>query len=370
MIKIGFDARALAGRRTGIGNYVWHLLDELGQIMPETKFIAYSPVGQHPSIPESIKHYQIRSNSAYPLMSGNFWLKWRALSLIRKDDLDVFWAPKTLYPSRLIGHTPVVTTVHDLNHLICPETMPLINRLAHKLYFDQDVAQADKVIANSLATASKVQNLLGRHVDFVVAPGVDKEFFPKKSSEILFVRKKYNLLKPYILFIGTLEPRKNLSRLLDSFQSLQQQGYKELSLVLVGQRGWKNRELEARLDHGIDGVLELGYVPNQDLAALYSGAEVFILPSLYEGYGMPVAEARACGTRIVATDITELYEAGGVEGIYINPLSVDDLTKGIIRALAAPKTVAEKLTTWHQGAQIMAQIFTELAEIKKRTKSN
>lgn len=358
-MKIGFDARALVGKRTGIGNYLWHLLDELGQLMPETEFIAYIPEGFPPSIPEGIHHSIIRSNKAYPLMSGYFWLKWRAASLVQRDDIDVFWAPRTLYPSGLIERVPVVTTVYDLNHLICPETMPFINRLAHRLYFEQDVVKATRVIAISHGTASRVQDLLGRNVDAIVTPGVSNEFFPRNSSAILSVRKKYNLLKPYILFIGTLEPRKNLSRLLDSFELLQQQGFYELSLALVGQRGWKNRDLEARLDQGIDGVLELGYVPNEDLAAIYSGAEVFVLPSLYEGYGMPAAEARACGTRVVASNIPELCEAAGTEGIYINPLSVDDLTQGIVRALSSQKPNLEKNVNWSQGAQTMAKIFTE-----------
>ena len=361
-MKIGFDARALVGKRTGIGNYIWHLLDELGQIMPETEFIAYCPQGFSPSIPERIQHYAIRTNKAYPLMSGYFWLKWRSASLITKDNLDVFWAPRTLYPSQLIGNIPVVTTIHDLNHLICPETMPFINRLAHRLYFEHDIARATKVITNSHGTASRAQSLLNTHVDAVVTPGISKEFFPRDASQILAVRQKYNLSKPYILFIGTLEPRKNLSRLLDAFKLLREQENSELTLALVGKRGWKNRDLEAQLDQGIDGVFELGYVPNEDLAALYSGAEVFALPSLYEGYGMPVAEARACGTRIVASDIPELCEAGGTEGFYINPLSVEDLAQGIARAIVSPKTDAENLVTWRQGAQTMAKIFTELAK--------
>jgi len=359
-MKIGFDARALVGKRTGIGNYVWHLLDELGQLMPDAEFTAYCPHGFRPSIPETIHHSMIRSNKGYPSMSGYFWLKWQTASLIKKDDLDVFWAPRTLYPSGLIGHVPVVTTVHDLNHLICPETMPFMSRLAHKLYLEQDVANATRVITNSFGTAARVQNLLGRHVDAVVPPGISKEFFQRSASEVLTVREKYNLLKPYILFIGTLEPRKNLSRLLDAYKLLQQQGFSEISLALVGQRGWKNRELEARLDQEIEGVLELGYVPNEDLAAIYSGAEVFVLPSLYEGYGMPVAEARACGTRIVASNIPELCEAGGTDGVYINPLSIDDLTQGITRALSSQKTTFEKNVTWSQGAQTMAQIFIEI----------
>src|SRR5690606_4769588 len=109
----------------------------------------------------------IKSNRPYPLMSGYFWLKWRSASLIKNDNIDVFWATRTLYPSQLIGKIPVVTTVYDLNHLICPETMPFINLLAHQLYLKHDVVHATKVVAISSGTAEKVKNLLNRQVDSV-----------------------------------------------------------------------------------------------------------------------------------------------------------------------------------------------------------
>lgn len=359
-MKIGFDARALVGKRTGIGNYIWSLLDEMANRMPEVEFIAYCPEGFTPSFPEHLQHSLIRSNQTYPLMSGYFWLKWRSASLIKKDNIDVFWATRTLYPSQLIGKIPVVTTVYDLNHLICPQTMPFINRLAHQLYFKHDVVNATKVVAISSGTAERVDSLLNRHVDSIVVPGTGMEFSPKNTTEILAVRQKYNLFNPYILFIGTLEPRKNLTTLLDAFKIIRKNGFSNINLVLVGQMGWKNKHLKNQLDQNIDGILELGYVPNEDLAAIYSGSEAFVLPSLYEGYGMPAAEARACGTSVVASDIPELREAGGAESIYINPLSVDDLAQGILKALSSEKPIAKDRVSWEMGAKSMVKIFKDL----------
>lgn len=358
-MKIGFDARALVGKRTGIGNYIWSLLDEMAILMPEAEFIAYCPEGLTPFFPDNLQHSLIRSNRTYPFMSGYFWLKWRSASLIKKDNIDVFWATRTLYPSQLLGKIPVVSTVYDLNHLICPETMPFINLLAHKLYFKQDVVHATKVVAISSGTAERVKSLLNRQVDSVVVPGTSTEFSPRNTTEILVARQKYNLLNPYILFIGTLEPRKNLATLLDAFKIIRENGFPNLNLALVGQKGWKNKQLQRQLDQNIDGVLELGYVPNEDLAAIYSGSEAFILPSLYEGYGMPAAEARACGTRVVASDIPELREAGGAESIYINPLSVDDLAQGILKSLSSKKPTAKDGVSWKTGAENMVRIFKD-----------
>lgn len=359
-MKIGIDARALVGKRTGIGNYIWNLLAEMADLMPGVEFIAYCPEGFTPSFPETLRQPLIKTNRTYPLMSGYFWLKWRSASLIKQDNIDAFWATRTLYPSQLIGQVPVVTTVYDLNHLICPETMPLINMLAFKLYFKHDVINATKVVAISSGTAERVKSLLNRQVDSVVVPGTGMEFAQKNTSEILEVRQKYNLSNPYILFIGTLEPRKNLTTLLDAFKIIRTNGFPNLNLVLVGQKGWKNKRLQNQLDQNVGGILELGYVPNEDLAAIYSGSEAFVLPSLYEGYGMPAAEARACGARVVASDIPELREAGGAESIYVSPLSVEDLAQGILKALSSEKPIAKDRVLWETGAKSMVRIFKDI----------
>ena len=358
-MKIGIDARALVGKRTGIGNYIWNLLDEMANLMPEAEFIAYCPQGQTPSLPESLQHSLIRSSRADPLKSGYFWLKYRSASLMKSDNIDVFWATKTLYPSQLIGNIPVISTIYDLNHLICPETMQFIHMLAHKLYFKHDVMKSTKVVSISLGTAERVEKLLNRQTDSVVVPGTGIEFSPRSSTEILVVRQKYNLLNPYILFIGTSEPRKNLSTLLEAFKIIRKNGHPNLNLVLAGLKGWKNERLQNQLNQNVSGIVELGYVPNEDLAVIYSGAEVFVLPSLYEGYGMPVAEARACGTRVVASDIPELREAGGDESIYINPLSVNDLAQGVLRALSSDKPIAKDRVSWTTGAVSMLRIIND-----------
>lgn len=358
-MKIGIDARALVGKRTGIGNYIWNLLDEMAHLMPEAEFIAYCPQGQNPCLPEKLQHSLIRSNRVDPLKSGYFWLKYRSASLMKSDSIDVFWATKTLYPSQLIGHIPVISTVYDLNHLICPETMQFIHMLAHKLYFKHDVINATKVVSISLGTAERVEKLLNRQTDSVVLPGTGIEFSPRSNAEILAVRQKYNLLNPYILFIGTSEPRKNLSTLLEAFKIIRKNGPSNLNLVLAGLKGWKNEQLQNLLNQNASGIVELGYIPNEDLAVIYSGAEVFVLPSLYEGYGMPVAEARACGTRVVASNIPELREAGGNESFYINPLSVDDLAQGILKALSSDKPIAKDRVSWTTGAESMLRVIND-----------
>ena len=161
---------------------------------------------------------------------------------------------------------------------------------------------------------------------------------------------------PYILAVATWEPRKNLELLIKTFLDMKMQGLLgEHKLVLVGGRGWKDQRL-ADIISGTDSVIPLGYLPENQLAPLYTGADVFVFPSVYEGFGMPILEARACGTRIVTSDVPELHEAGGNDAIYVQP-SLDKIRQGILDALLREKQVHSgdpKLPSWEVGASILA----------------
>lgn len=132
-------------------------------------------------------------------------------------------------------------------------------------------------------------------------------------------------------------------------------------LVLAGGSGWKDAEIAAGISSAGECIKELGYVPDQDLAALYSGADAFVFPSLYEGFGMPVLEARACGARVIASDLPELREAGGAEGVYVPP-TYEGIREGILRALAMPPPPAIDVTQdrWERGAASLAEVFHDL----------
>ncbi len=139
-------------------------------------------------------------------------------------------------------------------------------------------------------------------------------------------------------------------------------------LVLAGDRGWKDEEISAAIAEAGDSVRDIGYVPEDQLSALYSGADVFVFPSKYEGFGMPILEARASGTRVVTTDSPELREAGGEEAIYVTP-TVEDLRAGILTALASPppKPLAPESRGWAGSASAMAEVFRRLACSKQGT---
>ena len=364
-MKLGIDAKALVGRKTGIGNWTALLLQELPKHIPDLEVVAYLPSSHSPDIPSSIGKCAISCSPALPLMSGFFWLKLRAAELVRRDNLDVFWAARTLHPIGIERHTPVVSTVYDLNSVLYPSTMSIANLLAYKIWFRSDLQKADRVVAISHGTSGRLKDWMGRGADAIVSPGVADDFVPQARQKIDDTMLKYGLSSPYLLFVGTLEPRKNLGNLLDALAAINAGRSPPLTLAIIGQRGWKNRKLFQQLDRGIAHVKELGFVPNGDLPALYSGARALMMPSLYEGYGMPAAEAAACGTWVVATDIPELREAAGVSGIYTDP-SVNGIVSGIQRVLAAPSApVRSSPISWKDSAALLAQTLQEAAKCRR-----
>jgi glycosyltransferase involved in cell wall biosynthesis len=196
----------------------------------------------------------------------------------------------------------------------------------------------------------------------VVQPGVSEEFTPQSRDKVEACLNKYKLKTSYLLAVGTREPRKNFELLVESFLKMKAEGLtRGHTLVLAGNRGWKDRRLCKLLKRGAsDGVIVLDYVDQRDLAALYTGADALICPSLYEGFGMPVLEARACGTRVVASDIPELREAGGDEAVYITPNGAG-IREGILAVVndgAALKARVDRLATWEDGAEVLAKVLT------------
>jgi glycosyltransferase involved in cell wall biosynthesis len=227
------------------------------------------------------------------------------------------------------------------------------------LWFKGDVIRAHRVVANSRGTAQRISKLLMRTADDIVMPGLEASFRPLTPDENQSATRELDSMgvrPPYLLSVSTLEPRKNIGVLVDAFIELKRHGkLSGFKLVLVGASGWKRNAKHDDSRTGRDDILETGYVPGHLLPALYANAEVFILPSLYEGFGMPALEARACGARIVVSDTPELRDAGGPNAVFIEPTSAG-VREGIERALVAPRVLERGLCEDHAWSRAAAQL--------------
>jgi glycosyltransferase involved in cell wall biosynthesis len=205
--------------------------------------------------------------------------------------------------------------------------------------------------------------MLGVEVSDVVLPGVTPQFHLSQSAGQNETPEKLSRLgvrRPYLLSVATSEPRKNLDVVLRAYIDLKRGGkLSRHQLVLAGPAGWKNRALKQRLEEArAHGLVSAGYVPDELMPILYAEADALVFPSLYEGFGMPVLEARSCGARAVTADIPELREAGDEYVIYVQP-TLEGVKAGIQRAIDLPKPPPAVGRTWKESAQILARALCE-----------
>jgi glycosyltransferase involved in cell wall biosynthesis len=363
-LRIGIDGDALRAPLSGVGYYIFNLCRELDALLPEALFIAYSRLpAAAVQLPSPRWRLRTEPVAALRRLPSFLWLKTRCRAMCASDRVDVFWAGRTLHP-RLGGGVRTVCSVHDVNYLVVPETMQFQSRWSSRLWFRGDILAADCVLTNSYGTAERIRSMLGAKVNGVVPPGVAPQFRssqPASEIEIPQNLSRLGVKRPYLLSVATPEPRKNLDAVLRAYIDLKRGG--NLSghqLVLAGPTGgWKNRVLKQRLGEArAYGLVLAGYVPDELMPLLYAGAEALIFPSLYEGFGMPVLEARACGARVVTTDIPELREAGDEYVVYVQP-TLDGVKAGIMQAIGLPKPPPGVGRAWKESARILARALYE-----------
>ena len=256
--------------------------------------------------------------------------------------------------------------MYDLTFRVAPDTMGTTHLLAQRLFFRRDVCRAHQLTAISHGTAARLQAWLGGPPAAVVPPGVSAAFRPGDPAAVARTLATLGIGGPYLLAVATWEPRKNLELLIRVFRSMQSDGeFLDHRLVLAGGPGWKDERLRGLLRGGSgsersatsETVTALGFVTDQQLAHLYSGCRAFVFPSRYEGFGIPLLEARACGAAIVATDLPELREAGGDAAIYVPP-TPEGIRDGLRRVISRPAATPPSpglLPSWRGSASVFAR---------------
>jgi len=356
-VRIGIDGRRLGERPKGIGRYIWELCNGLDEVLPNAQFFLYTPRPLK-LLPISNRWSFRVDKSVLARLPSNLWLVAAAGRLAQQDEVDCFWSGSGLLP--LVGpQARRVLTIHDVVHKVAPETMDARAFWATRLFLRRSMAKADAVVSNSEGTARRLEEQFGYKVAAVVRPGLSKLFKPMAECGVEHILAHYGVTRPYLLTVATWEPRKGLDLLVRSFLNMKEGGLVPYHrLVLVGERGWKDAAIADLVRRNSESVLSLGFVDDVALAGLYRGAEAFVFPSKYEGFGMPVLEARACGAAVIASDLPELREAGGEGGIYIEPTE-DGIRDGILMALKQkpPQELDWRDWSWSKSAAILAQVL-------------
>lgn len=266
----------------------------------------------------------------------------------------------------------VVTFVHDLAYLKYPETLEPKNLLFLRRFLPKSVKESDHIVVISESTKKDILQSFGINQDkvSVVYPALPKELVWPSQNKVEEFKSKLKLGK-YILFVGTLEPRKNIPRLIKAVESLPPE-YSDISLVLAGKRAWAKEEIDQAIRGSSlgDRLVELGAISDEDLSCLYKGAFVFAFPSLYEGFGIPVLEAFSAGVPVVTSRVSSLPEVGGDAAILIDPTDPASISSGLLRVLSDEKfrkhmigrgEVQLKRFSWQESAEKMMGVWDKVA---------
>jgi glycosyltransferase involved in cell wall biosynthesis len=370
-LRLGIDVTALPPQPFGAANYIINLVQALLRIDATNEYVIFSkPL--HAPLFDSTRAQIVQTALASPLLRIA-WEQTALPLLARQHRLDLLHSPHYTMP--LVKTCRTVVTFHDMTFFLYPEAHLRYKRLFFRAMIPWSARRADALIAISQSTRADILRILRTPPDQVIAIpyGIAPQFQPIPDSPARdALCQKYNLPRPFILYVGNLEPRKNLPILVRAFARVARAGLPH-ALVLAGARGWMAAEIFSTIKE-LDLVSRVhfpGYVPQQDLASLYSAASLFVYPSLYEGFGLPVLEALACGVPVITSNVSSMPQVAGDAGILVEPSDVDALAdamkrvltdQGLRATLVAKGLARARSFSWERTAQATLSTYTRVAQ--------
>ena len=370
-MRIAFDGTTLTPGRTGVGYYTEHLLQHLAREVEHTGdeivVVSNKPIDTQRPLPD---HVRVHDGHRFPVRIG--WMQMcaaRALEAVRPD---VAHFTNGMIP---IGSTvSTIVTIHDMSLRLYPQCHPVRRLLLNRPLMHVAIHRATSIVTVSESARRDVLRLHGVAGDrvSVVHEAASPAFHPiDDRAELDRVRAQYQLPPRFVLYVGTIEPRKNLARLVDAFADARARGMAH-HLVCVGPYGWSSRDLSGRIERlGLNGVVHFtGYARFEDLPAIYNLGDFFVFPSLYEGFGLPVVEAMASGIPVITSNTSSLSEIAGDAAETIDPTSTHALADAMVR-LASDRDRRRDLAerglrrartfSWTQTAKEMLAVYHRAA---------
>lgn len=373
-MRIGIDATAIPLNRSGAGNYIFNLVAGLAKIDAENQYFIFAK-------PQHIQEWKITQLNFCFLSGATEYrplrLAWEQCVLpllIRRHKIDLLHSPHYTMP--LFCPCRSVVTFCDMIFFLYPEVHRVLKRIFFRTMMAVSSRRADAIIAISESTSRDIKGLLpitpGKVHAIPLAAGSKYRRIADRPT-VDRVCGQYGLQAgEYVLFIGVLEPRKNIPVLLHAYRELVDGGIRK-KLAIVGKKGWMYDEIfsTVRMLKMEENVVFTGYVPDADLPYLYNGASLFVYPSLYEGFGLPVLEAMSCGTPVVTSNVSSMPEIVGDAGILVDPHDAHQLAEGLKKVIldehlcgVLKQRGLERAAqySWERTARETLQVYSHLCE--------
>ena len=372
IMRIGIDATALPAQPVGVGNYIIQFVKALAKMDIDYELIVFAQKSKRDlfDIPNDENLHWVIVPDKSP-MYRLIWEQTTFPKLVHRAEVDLLHSLHYTQPIRL--GCPSIVTIHDMTFFLFPDLHTRSKRLFFPFAIRSSVRRADALIAISESTRQDSIRLLGVSPQkiFTTQLGITDEFRVVKDNELLAkVREKYDLPEEFVLYVGLVEPRKNIPFLIRAYKSLADEGIKH-NLVIVGRIGWMYQEVFKQIEElGLEGRVQFtGYLPQDDLPMVYNLASLFVYPTKYEGFGLPALEAMACGTPVVTTAISSLPEIVGDAGLLIPPGDEQALASAMAEVLHDSTLFNQLRTrglqrsehfTWERTAQQTLKVYQQV----------
>jgi len=371
-MKIIINALGPSKIKAGIGNYITNLISELSRIDQKNSYIIFASSENKAFYETENKHFQVTDIG---LMGKNKFSRiiWEQLVLPFKLislKADILFSPGFVCP--FIKPIKYVTVIHDMTFFSHPQVHTFFKKIYFPIMIKHSLKNSEKIISVSYNTKKEIMKYSNIQENNIIVTHLSANKFPqnKVSDEKELLAEKYKIQTEYLLFVGMIEPRKNITLIIEALGKISD---KKIKLVVVGKKGWMVDELFEMIKlKGIeDRIIFTGFIDDDELEIFYKNAKVFLYPSLYEGFGIPVLEAMSAGCPVITSNISSLPEVAGDAAILINPQKQSELTDSINRLLENSKLRTELITkgfenvkkfSWEKTAEQTLKVFENISK--------
>ena len=369
--KISLEIQWAIGPKTGVGWYIFNIVKGLVQNNKNDytgefiNFMNRHNVKEQINYDIKIKQNKFISYKIYSILTQKLKISHNFLMNTKSDIYHFF---NFIIPKNIKGK--VIVTIYDTVFFSAPETMGGMKTISEYKYAAE---RSDLII--TISESAKADIIKHFNIDEkkikIVTPGIDLQKYSYKysESELENIRKKYNLPKNYILYLGTIEPRKNIERIVKAFKKYKKEINDDLKLVIVGRKGWKYDNIMKLIEAMGTDIIITGYIDEEDKVPIYKLAQIFVFPSLYEGFGMPILEAMASKTPVITSNISSMPEVAGNAGMLVDPFNENEIFEAYKKILSDDELKKEmvqkgleqaKKFEWKKSVEMLEKIYEEI----------